>query len=426
MVSVIDSDPKEIVLLAIHKPSLRYGRKVGFDENQISENIDLLIDHCQIDNMSSFENPVLVCPKKLLEKSEEVKFKGEEDTNSSEYTPFLQFKVERELVQHKHSIEVKFPCIMLAVQEMVVHIETNTLNNILGVTFKIFNVFGSQNPEILSSKLISDQSSTSASSLSSFTSYDRESFSIALITSTPSILNDGSLKDQKYFFDFIDIGAMKFEITLRLKHEKIDSNLKQGFGFYSIGYSVLSSIATITESPISFKELIVTHTFSAPNNLIHMIVKNFRKQAMFQFYKLIGSSDLIGNPVGFVDKIGSGVYEFVNEPKKGMLKGPKGFVGGLGKGVGSLVGNVTSATFGSFSKISGSLYSMTKGVTLQKVEREETPAGFAEGLARGAKSGFSEIASGKKLALNNLYFRYYWLSDKSLSKCKNRRNWRIL
>lgn len=33
-----------------------------------------------------------------------------------------------------------------------------------------------------------------------------------------------------------------------------------------------------------------------------------------QFYKLIGSSDLIGNPVGLVNKLGTGVYEFVKEP----------------------------------------------------------------------------------------------------------------
>lgn len=34
---------------------------------------------------------------------------------------------------------------------------------------------------------------------------------------------------------------------------------------------------------------------------------------------------MLGNPVGIVDKLGTGVFEFFNEPRKGILKGPKGF-----------------------------------------------------------------------------------------------------
>ena len=72
--------------------------------------------------------------------------------------------------------------------------------------------------------------------------------------------------------------------------------------------------------------------------------------------------DLIGNPVGLVDKLGSGVFEFFNEPRKGLLKGPKEFVGGIGKGVKSLVTSVFEGSFGSVGKITGSLYSVTRNV----------------------------------------------------------------
>jgi vacuolar protein sorting-associated protein 13A/C len=82
-----------------------------------------------------------------------------------------------------------------------------------------------------------------------------------------------------------------------------------------------------------------------------------------QFYKLLGSADLIGNPVGFVNKLGTGVYELISEPSKGLLKGPDEFVGGVGKGVQSLVSNVISGSFESMSKITGSLYSVVKNVS---------------------------------------------------------------
>jgi hypothetical protein len=74
-----------------------------------------------------------------------------------------------------------------------------------------------------------------------------------------------------------------------------------------------------------------------------------------QFYKLLGASDLIGNPVSFVDKLGTGLYELIDEPRKGVLTGdPAEMAAGLGRGVTSLVTGVTSAGFGSVGKITGS------------------------------------------------------------------------
>jgi len=42
---------------------------------------------------------------------------------------------------------------------------------------------------------------------------------------------------------------------------------------------------------------------------------------------------MIGNPVGFFDKVGVSVIELVREPYLGMQQGPKGALLGLSKGV---------------------------------------------------------------------------------------------
>ena len=81
---------------------------------------------------------------------------------------------------------------------------------------------------------------------------------------------------------------------------------------------------------------------------------------------MIASSDIIGNPLGLVNKLGTGVYEFVSEPSKGLLKGTDEFVVGVGKGVQSLVSNVISGSFESMSKITGSLYTVVKNVSGEK------------------------------------------------------------
>ena len=77
----------------------------------------------------------------------------------------------------------------------------------------------------------------------------------------------------------------------------------------------------------------------------------------------MGSSDIIGNPTGLINKLGTGVYELISEPSKGLLRGPDEFIEGVGKGVQSLVSNVISGSFESMSKITGSLYTVVKNVS---------------------------------------------------------------
>lgn len=128
---------------------------------------------------------------------------------------------------------------------------------------------------------------------------------------------------------------------------------------------MISGLATISDCPLSLKELIIINVFAKESNLIDRLVKNYTRQGILQWYKILGSIDLLGNPVGLIDSFGTGVFEFLNEPRKGLIKGPLEFVGGVGKGVKSLVTHVVSGSFGAISKSSGALYVMVKDLTGQ-------------------------------------------------------------
>lgn len=69
----------------------------------------------------------------------------------------------------------------------------------------------------------------------------------------------------------------------------------------------------------------------------------------------IGASNLIGNPVGFMDAVGTGVKDFFYEPRNGFMRGPAAGTVGLMKGTQSLVKNTLVGGVGSIGKISGSL-----------------------------------------------------------------------
>jgi vacuolar protein sorting-associated protein 13A/C len=70
----------------------------------------------------------------------------------------------------------------------------------------------------------------------------------------------------------------------------------------------------------------------------------------------LGASNLIGNPVKFIDTLGTGFEEFYYEPYEGFMRGGvmDGSLG-IARGTASLVKNTFSASVGSIGKISSSL-----------------------------------------------------------------------
>ena len=71
---------------------------------------------------------------------------------------------------------------------------------------------------------------------------------------------------------------------------------------------------------------------------------------------MIGSSDLIGNPLGVVSDFGAGLEDFVSQPLLGIAQAsPMLFVQGLGRGTFSLLRHAALGTFDALSKLSGAV-----------------------------------------------------------------------
>ena len=85
---------------------------------------------------------------------------------------------------------------------------------------------------------------------------------------------------------------------------------------------------------------------------------------MRQIFLLLGSIDLIGNPVGLFSNIGQGMQDLIKKPTEGFVKGP--LEGGLGivAGVGSLFSKTVGGAFNTLGKITGSLGSGIAGLSM--------------------------------------------------------------
>lgn len=161
-------------------------------------------------------------------------------------------------------------------------------------------------------------------------------------------------KSVNTYFKYIHIHGLKvvltFANTISASHLETSEDSSSNISTFFL------DIASIDNTPLQFTEVIVQHSFQNQSPFTDALAKNYIRQGLLQFYKILGSSELLGDPIGLIDKLGTGVYEFFNEPVRGLLQGPKGFVNGVGKGVRSLVANVIGGSFDSVSKITGSLY----------------------------------------------------------------------
>ena len=324
-VSVMDLKNNEQLYISLSKIYLKYKINTLRDHNtQInSTKFDIRLDNFQIDNMDNNKGSlyaVILCRYQMA-------------SEVDDQTPFLQFKLHKEVITDlKSELSLnKLKWLELSIQPLQINVNEETIYVLIGL-------------KEFSSAFASDPSP------------------ITIDCGPPSLPYKLNQIERKAYFEFIRLCAIKFEVNFRKAPHSSTVSLKSGLGVLGILSTIGGAFANISETPLKFNEILVTHGFQTLANLTSTLLKNYIRQALFQLYKILGSSDMLGNPLGLIDKLGTGVFEFVTEPAKGLLKGPKAFASGVGKGVKSLVGGVISGGFGSVSKITGSLYNVIKEV----------------------------------------------------------------
>ncbi|KAJ0410935.1 hypothetical protein ATCC90586_004288 [Pythium insidiosum] len=172
--------------------------------------------------------------------------------------------------------------------------------------------------------------------------------------------------------------------------------------------SLAMHIPDLDNAPVRLSALMIEHAFGTSGDLSRRVTKYYTRQLWKQLHKILGSFDFLGNPVGFLDHIGTGVRDFVYEPLEGLKVGGKGFSKGLAKGTASLVSNTLDGTFDAASKISGTFGQGLANLSLdehyQQIRaraRRRHVRGIREGLIQGSKElslGVYEGVTGLVLA----------------------------
>ena len=378
--SFLDEAPKEIFYISFYEISLLYSNSYLPSLKHTNENyesFEFYLKNFQIDSSLNNSLKTLIYPKNQNIPSLETEDKSNE--NEVNFISLLIVKNSNSNIA-KEIQSIKYPQIDLCIQEIIVKIDQiivmNLFNLIKNYTSKLDYFKASNNIKL---DVIEEENL------------------LKKIKIPFEELKNEKRYSNKILINYLFLSAIKINLTFRLDLSSLNISHLPKIVSRVIG-SLGSSLVRISDSSIKFNEKIIENIYMEINEIAKIIIKSFIKESILQIYKILGSADLIGNPVQLIEKIGTGFFEFVNEPRKGLLKGPTQFGKGLAKGVAGLLNGVVGGTFDSVSKISGTLYNLVQNLTGKEndliIDDDNEPSNILTGASKGLKDGFQELYNG--------------------------------
>lgn len=348
--SIINDVPREILYFSISDIYLIYKAADLVADKQMMNIWSLLmsIKHIQLDNMDIAKGQFPVILNTISKGIDE---------------PFLQISLGQKIQKQKGAVKktqassiIVLDWFIITVGELDIHLNQEALNTIFAVQNKFLDTF--------TPKLDTKETQNEfAGILALCPGLDTTDFK--------SNLNPNQLSKKVYINTF-SIEPLKIKITFRTNksNSSLDiSNLTGFFGLTNVFATIASAFFDITDFPLKLSSVELQHAFETIPDLVNIVLKDYIRQTMLQLYKIIGTSEIIGNPIALIDKISTGVVDLVEEPVR-MTYGyrpdgaryvdPFGFFVGVQNGMRSLVTNVISGGFESVSKMTGSLYNLSR------------------------------------------------------------------
>jgi vacuolar protein sorting-associated protein 13A/C len=92
------------------------------------------------------------------------------------------------------------------------------------------------------------------------------------------------------------------------------------------------TLGNVNAAPVKLRSLILENVRLSLPSLQERIQLHYQEQFMAQVYRVLGSADFLGNPVGLFNNISSGVSDIFYEPYHGVvMHGNKDIGSGLAR-----------------------------------------------------------------------------------------------
>ncbi|KAJ7542559.1 hypothetical protein O6H91_09G000500 [Diphasiastrum complanatum] len=112
------------------------------------------------------------------------------------------------------------------------------------------------------------------------------------------------------------------------------------------------ALADVEGAPVQLGRLMLAHPMANWSAISGMISRHYTRQLLHEFYKVLGSADVFGNPMGFLRSLGMGVWDFFSSPARSIGQNPKELVKSFSEGTKSLLRHTIFAFSNAASQMS--------------------------------------------------------------------------
>ena len=382
-ISIIDNTPQELFYISLYNTNIKYISNVlvsnGGMITESTMNLIVYVDNMQIDYCLNDSLKTVLSPKIQIVPSIEAEVRKDAKNKNIEIVPFMSVLVTMttKINHFKEEQFTSYDQIDFVLQEFDIKVEQYALMNLLKLTMEMVNAFDfAQKTHIKEDK--------------------EPLLDIEMHIPIKKLMNENENSIMQLIY-YLLVGALKFNLTLRLDLSSIPLGLPKT-AKRIIG-TIGNTLGRITDCPLRFNEKVVENVYMSWADVSMIIVNSYITQGIAQIYKILGSLDVIGNPVKLVRNVGQGFYDFVNEPRKGFRYGPKEFGKGLARGFGGLISGIFGGIFDFIQRISGTLYAATQTIAgtdrdSMSIEDENEPSNILSGFGLGFVGFGKEIGKG--------------------------------
>lgn len=142
---------------------------------------------------------------------------------------------------------------------------------------------------------------------------------------------------------------------------------------------VCTLVTNVDAAPVQLQPCCVRHLAVSLWGLGACLQFHYQKQLLRQLYRVLGSFTLLGNPVGLLENVGSGLRAFFHAPRAGA--GPRGLVEEVGRGAQALL---ASSTYGLCNTIGNLSATLNRGLTALDAQAQQQ-SGVLQGVRAGVR-----------------------------------------
>jgi vacuolar protein sorting-associated protein 13A/C len=208
-----------------------------------------------------------------------------------------------------------------------------------------------------------------------------------------------------FYFEVLNIQPMQLDISfVRTDRVNAEDKTSSRNPLMFLANIFTMAVGNVNDAPVRLNALLLENARVSMPVLTQNISNHYTQEVLYQVHKIIGSADVLGNPVGLFNNISSGITDVFYEPYQGLIMSdrPEDLGLGVARGAASLVKKTVYGFSDSFSKITGAFGKGLAAATMDKqfqdrrriTRARNRPRHAFYGATAGVNSLFTSVASG--------------------------------